>query len=118
MSQLNSGQSRSRCVRLYSANDYSHDRYAIGVATAASLNGPHLKRSEPLLSTASSHGLYLGPGGQDIVTGPKGDALVFHSWDVRYTYRAMRSLPLRWQGDAPSAIPPAGGYQCVSTASS
>jgi len=99
----------SRYVLLYSANDYSHDRYAIGVASAASLNGPYSKRSEPLLSTVSSHGLYLGPGGQDIVTGPNGDELVFHSWDASYAYRAMRSLPLRWQGDAPSVTPPAGG---------
>ena len=99
----------SHYVLLYSANDYSHDRYAIGVATAVSLNGPYRKRPEPLLSTASSHGLYLGPGGQDVVAGPKGDALVFHSWDVSYAYRAMRSLPLRWRGDAPAVTSPAGG---------
>ena len=99
----------SHYVLLYSANDYSHDHYTIGVATAASLTGPYSKQSEPLLSTASSHGLYLGPGGQDIVAGPEGDVLVFHSWDASYAYRAMRSLPLHWQGDAPSVTPPTGG---------
>jgi arabinan endo-1,5-alpha-L-arabinosidase len=96
-------------VLLYSANDYSHDRYAIGVATAASLTGPYQKRSVPLLSTASSHGVYLGPGGQDVVAGPKGDVLVFHSWDASYAYRAMQSLPLHWRGDTPSVTPPAAG---------
>jgi arabinan endo-1,5-alpha-L-arabinosidase len=99
----------SHYVLLYSANDYSHEKYAIGVATAASLTGPYQKRARPLLSTASSRGVYLGPGGQDVVTGPRGDVLVFHSWDASYAYRAMQSLPLRWRGDAPSVTPRASG---------
>lgn len=91
---------------LYSANDYANDRYAIGVATAPAITGPYTKQHAPLLSSSSSDGLYRGPGGQDVVAGPHGDVLVFHSWDPSYAYRAVQTLPMRWRGGVPEVVLP------------
>ena len=93
-------------VLFYSANDFAGSSYAIGYATAATLTGPYTKHGEPLLSTSSSGGHYLGPGGQDIVAAPDGsDWLVFHSWDPAGVYRGMNVLPLTWSGNVPSVTP-------------
>ncbi|KHK95925.1 hypothetical protein LK09_17730 [Microbacterium mangrovi] len=81
-----------RYALFYSANDYSGDHYAIGVAWADSLFGPYRKQAQPVLSTALSHGRYRGPGGQDVV----GDTLVFHSWDEQYIYRGMNTARITW----------------------
>lgn len=91
-----------RYVLFYSANDYGGDDYAIGWAGSASLLGPYTKNPAPLLSTASSHSRYLGPGGEDVVT-TRGGAqyLVFHSWDPAYSYRGVDVAPLHWSGDTP-----------------
>ncbi|MDQ1583744.1 MAG: arabinan endo,5-alpha-L-arabinosidase [Microbacteriaceae bacterium] len=89
-------------ILFYSANDYSTDRYAIGTASSASVAGPYVKGAKPFLSTSSSGGRFLGPGGQDIVTFHGTDWLVFHSWDASYAYRGMHALPLRWNGSTPS----------------
>ncbi len=92
-------------VLLYSANDYGGENYAIGYATADSVTGPYTKNDEPLLSTESSGGTFIGPGGQDVVTGPDGtDWLVFHDWDEAITYRAMNAVPLRWEGGTPVPV--------------
>jgi arabinan endo-1,5-alpha-L-arabinosidase len=93
-------------VMFYSANGYGGDEYAMGVATAHALTGPYEKRKEPLLSTESSGGRYLGPGGQDVLTTDEGDLLVFHSWDEQYTYRGMQIAPLEWDGDEPRVVLP------------
>ncbi len=89
-------------VLLYSANDYGSEDYAIGAATAASLLGPFEKLPEPVLSTSSTDDRYLGPGGQDIVSTPDGDVLVFHGWDDLFIYRGLAALPLDWEGATPS----------------
>jgi arabinan endo-1,5-alpha-L-arabinosidase len=90
----------------YSANDYGGDAYAIGVATAANIRGPYTKAAQPFLSSSGSKGLYTGPGGQDVVAGPKGkDYLVFHSWDPAIIYRGMNVLPLTWADGKPSVSP-------------
>lgn len=87
---------------LYSANSYGDERYAIGYATATSLDGPWEKSPEPLWSTDASDGRYIGPGGQDVVVGPDGgDHLVFHSWYGSVTYRGMNLLPLTWEDGRP-----------------
>jgi beta-xylosidase len=89
-------------VLFYSANDYSGSKYAIGYATATSLLGPYLKHAQPLLSTSSSGGRFIGPGGQDVVTAPDGSTvLVFHSWADGNAYRGMNELPLAWKNDEP-----------------
>jgi beta-xylosidase len=81
-------------VLLYSANDYGSEAYAIGYATADSPTGPFTKAERPLLTTDASDGRFIGPGGQDVVTAPDGtDRLVFHSWDVAYTYRGINVVP-------------------------
>ena len=96
----------SRYVLLYSANSYAGDAYAIGYATASAATGPYRKHPVPLLSTSSSQGRFVGPGGQDVVTGPDGhDLLVFHSWDPARVYRGMNVLPLTWNGEQPVVRP-------------
>ncbi|MET0725377.1 MAG: glycoside hydrolase family 43 protein [Leifsonia sp.] len=93
-------------VLLYSANNYGDDSYAIGVATAPTPAGPYTKEPAPLLSSGSSEGLYVGPGGQDVVSTPHGDELVFHSWDDNVVYRGMNVAALSWNGAIPSVEPP------------
>jgi len=91
---------------LYSANDYGSNAYAIGYATASSVTGPYTKGEQPLLTTYRDP-RFVGPGGQDVVSGPDGaDRLVFHSWYVGQTYRAMNVLPLSWTDGHPT-LPPA-----------
>ena len=97
----------SGLVMLYSANSYADDRYAVGAASAAAIDGPWTKEDSPILSTQQSGGLYRGPGGQDLVLGPDGkDYLVFHSWDSDYTYRALHLAEVEWVGDLPRVIIP------------
>jgi beta-xylosidase len=94
---------------LYSANDYGGEHYAIGYATANSVTGPYTKGDGPLLTTDTSDGGYIGPGGQDIVVAPNGtDRLAFHSWYGGITYRAMNMLELRWEGGRPVVATDAG----------
>lgn len=84
----------------YSANDYASPRYATGYATAEALTGPYTKAAEPLLKTDLKNGV-VGPGGQDIVTGPQGDTwIVFHGWTGE-AYRSLYLARLSWQDGAP-----------------
>lgn len=85
-------------VLLYSANAYGGDDYATGMATAASLEGPWTKRTEPLLSTESTP--FRGPGGQDLVEAPDGSLrLALHSWNRSYSARELHIVPVRWGAD-------------------
>lgn len=92
----------SKYYLFYSANDYGSWSYAIGVASAPSITGPYTKEPDPFLSSEMTEGRYIGPGGQDIVSTPEGDVMVFHSWDELMIYRGMHTLPLEWDGDVPS----------------
>jgi beta-xylosidase len=90
----------------YSSNTYGNDEYAIGYATADSLAGPWTKKKEPFLSRDFGHGLFRGPGGQDVVQASDGtDWLVFHAWDPAITYRALHSERLRWEPSGPVVDP-------------
>ncbi len=92
-----------RYLLFSSANDYGGDQYRLGYATAASILGPYTKARESLLSTSSSRGRYVGPGGQDMVIRPDGStALVFHSWSDGFAYRGMSVLNLDWKRNTPS----------------
>jgi beta-xylosidase len=89
-------------VLMYSANDYGGDKYATGYATADSVTGPYTKGEEPLFTTEASDGVYVGPGGQDVVVAPDGsDRLVFHSWYGGITYRGMNMAELTWEDGRP-----------------
>lgn len=90
-----------RYVMFYSANDYGTTDYAVGVATADQVTGPYVKQDGPFLSTASTDGRYLGPGGQDVVPTADGDQLLFHGWDELLIYRGLHALPLEWDGAVP-----------------
>jgi arabinan endo-1,5-alpha-L-arabinosidase len=84
-----------RYYLFYSANDFSSPRYAIGVAVADDIRGPYEKAADPLLTTQLKAGL-VGPGGQDVVTGPDGQTwLLFHTWAPE-AYRSLSILPLSW----------------------
>lgn len=90
-------------VLLYSANDYGGAAYAVGYATAAEVTGPYTKAPEPLLTSDSLDGQYVGPGGQDVVTAADGqDILLFHSWYADLSYRGMNAIPLTWTQAPPS----------------
>lgn len=87
-----------RYVLLYSANDYGGDSYAVGAATAESIEGPYEKLDEPILRSA---GDLRGPGGQDVVSVDGTDTLVFHSWDELYMYRGLVTRPIAWRDGVP-----------------
>jgi arabinan endo-1,5-alpha-L-arabinosidase len=90
----------------YSSNTYGDDKYAIGYATADSLAGPWTKKEEPFLSSDFEDGMFLGPGGQDVVQASDGtDWLVFHAWDPAITYRALHAERLRWEPSGPVVDP-------------
>jgi arabinan endo-1,5-alpha-L-arabinosidase len=89
---------------LYSANDYSGEKYATGYATAPKITGPYTKAAQPLLTTAATD--VIGPGGEDVVAGEDGRSwIVFHGWDDAKSRRALYVLPLTWQGDRPTVSP-------------
>ena len=85
----------------YSANAYYDRRYATGYAVADNIFGPYVKAEEPLIATDLAAGL-VGPGGQDVVTGPQGGTwIVFHGW-APDGYRRLYIAPLDWQNGMPT----------------
>lgn len=87
---------------LYSANSYGAGDYGIGYATAPDLAGPWTKAEGPWVSTESTGDRVIGPGGQDVVTGPDGEPrLVFHGWDDALSYRMLYVAPMSWNGLEP-----------------
>lgn len=93
---------RGTYVLFYSANFFGNGSYVSSYATSPSLRGPYTKSPVPLMTTDAFAGAVRGPGGQDVVTGPDGrDRIVFHGWNSDFTYRAMYSRRLDWQGARP-----------------
>ncbi|GIF02827.1 family 43 glycosylhydrolase [Actinoplanes siamensis] len=89
-------------VLFYSANFFGNGSYVSSYATSTSLRGPYTKAAAPLMTTDAFAGSVRGPGGQDIVTGPDGrDRIIFHGWNPDFTYRAVYSRRLDWQGNRP-----------------
>lgn len=85
----------------YSANVYNDRRYATGYAVADDIFGPYVKSEEPLLATDLSAGV-VGPGGQDVVTGPQGETwILFHGWSPE-GYRRLYLAPLDWESGQPT----------------
>ncbi len=65
---------------------------------------------EPLFTSESSDGVYVGPGGQDVVVAPDGsDQLLFHSWYGGITYRGMNMAELTWEDGRPVVETAAAG---------
>jgi beta-xylosidase len=84
----------------YSANAYNDQRYAVGYAVSDQILGPYVKAPEPILKTDIPAGL-VGPGGQDIVTGPQGEPwILFHGW-APGGYRRLYLAPLYWENSLP-----------------
>jgi beta-xylosidase len=84
----------------YSANTFNDRRYATGYAVADEVFGPYVKAEEPLLATDLAAGL-VGPGGQDILTGPRGGTwMLFHGW-APDGYRRLYLTPLDWDTGVP-----------------
>jgi beta-xylosidase len=84
----------------YSANAYNDRRYATGYAVADDIVGPYIKAEKPLLATDLAAGV-VGPGGQDIVTGPQGELwILFHGW-APDGYRRLYLAPLEWDTGVP-----------------
>jgi beta-xylosidase len=87
----------------YSANDFSGGNYKTGYATSNTLMGPYTKSLTPLMTTDRFRDKVIGPGGQDVITGPNGNTvIVFHGWDPTYTYRAMYVRGLTWTNGVPA----------------
>jgi beta-xylosidase len=86
-----------RTFLFYSANWYASSRYAVGYATCAGPLGPCQKVTvaAPLLGSA---GAALGPGGQELFTGPDGTLwMAYHAWTAPrtdYAHGGARSLRL------------------------
>jgi arabinan endo-1,5-alpha-L-arabinosidase len=94
-------------VLLYSANDYGGEHYAIGYARSSTLTGPYTKAAGPLVTTDSTGGRYIGPGGQDVATAQDGtQRLLIHSWSDGLAYRGMSVLRLGWKDGRPVVTPP------------
>jgi len=93
-------QQDDRYYLFYSANAYNDRRYGVGYAVAEEILGPYIKAEDPLLKTYLAAGL-VGPGGQDILTGPGGGTwILFHGW-APDGYRRLYLGPLDWQNGAP-----------------
>jgi arabinan endo-1,5-alpha-L-arabinosidase len=90
-----------RYYLFYSANAYDSANYAIGYAVADDILGPYEKPTAgPLLATSIRDGV-VGPGGQDIVTGPDGNTwLLYHAWSPG-SYRHLHLARLLWDGGVP-----------------
>ena len=84
----------------YSANAFNDRRYAVGYAVSERILGPYVKAERPFLATDLAAGV-VGPGGQDIVTGPRGGTwILFHGW-APDGYRRLYLAPLRWENGVP-----------------
>jgi beta-xylosidase len=62
----------------YAANKFNSEKYATGVARAATIDGEFVKKPEPIL-TSSSRG--VGPGHGCAVTFKGRDLFIYHAWD-------------------------------------
>jgi beta-xylosidase len=97
-------------VLLYSANDYNSDAYAMGYATATSVTGPYVDRSQE--AWVDTEGDAAGPGGQAVIEIDGELWLVYHAWQTGEEgypqgRRAMWLDRLTWKpGTAPGQAEP------------
>ncbi|MEU6733348.1 family 43 glycosylhydrolase [Streptomyces physcomitrii] len=89
-------------VLFYSADSYADERYKTSYAVATALEGPYTKAANPLMTTDTFGGTVIGPGGQDVVTGPDGrDRILFHGWSADHSRRALYAADLGWANGYP-----------------
>ena len=89
-------------VLFYSANDYAGAAYAVGVATASSLEGPWVKSPRPILASGDSR---VGPGGESVATVGDDTWMLYHAWSASGAYRDMRVARIAWDGARPTVVP-------------
>jgi hypothetical protein len=82
---------QGRYYLFYAGNDFSTDRYGIGVAIADTPLGPYKKMFEPLLRSTNE---WAGPGHPSVSTGLDGELLLFfHAFFPERTgYKEFRAL--------------------------
>lgn len=85
----------------YAGNDFSTDRYGIGVAVADSALGPYRKMPEAFLQSTPE---WWAPGHPSVVTGPDGQTQLFlHAYFPHQAgykqFRALLSIPVTFAGD-------------------
>ncbi|WP_137990978.1 family 43 glycosylhydrolase [Streptomyces vilmorinianum] len=89
-------------VLFYSAGAYDGEQYKTGYAVADQLTGPYTKAAAPLMTTDTVSRTVVGPGGQDVVTGPDGrDHIVFHGWSPHGPRRVMYRADLGFANGYP-----------------
>jgi beta-xylosidase len=100
----------------YSANDYNSEHYAVGFATADSVEGPYTESDRnPILSALEPA---AGPGGQAVIEDANGELwMYYHAWDPavigdhRGGARSMWLSPLRFEDGEPVIDGPEIGPQ-------
>lgn len=90
-----------RYYLFYAGNDFSNDRYGIGVAIADDPFGPYRKVREPLLRSDAE---WTGPGHPSVAPGADGSPhLFYHAYPPGQAgykaFRAMLTAPLRFGPD-------------------
>jgi hypothetical protein len=86
----------------YAGNDFSTDRYGIGVAIADAPLGPYQKMETPLLRSTEE---WWAPGHPSLVTAPDGRSVLFlHAYlpgNAGYKkFRALLAVPVRFTESA------------------
>lgn len=100
----------------YAGNDFSTDRYGIGVAIADAPLGPYQKMREPFLQSTPE---WWAPGHPSVVTGPDGQPRLFlHAYFPHHAgykqFRALLSVPVTFTGDR-VLLPQAPGRRIYKT---
>ncbi len=90
-----------RYYLFYAGNDFSTDKYGIGVAIADHFLGPYRKSRQPFLQSSAS---WVAPGHPSVTTGPDGRPLLFlHAYfpgTAGYKqFRALLALNLIFKED-------------------
>jgi arabinan endo-1,5-alpha-L-arabinosidase len=76
----------------YSGNAYFDNRYAVGVARAASPLGPYTKAPAPIVT---SNATWIGPGHCSVVD----DYMIYHAWNATHDARMVLVDQIQWTSD-------------------
>jgi arabinan endo-1,5-alpha-L-arabinosidase len=84
-------------VLFYSGSPFNSGKYFVNYSTACSLTGTFVKHNGQFLNKASLNEAYQNPGGEDVVTAHRRDALIFHAYTTA-TRRSLFAASLSWDG--------------------